>query len=96
MDAGRAHSFNRKMWRLGLRFFVVWQAFVLGFTAIAALDAVGAFGWGYSARDVWFGLLLSGAGFAVLAFCWFIQRTVWGINTFIFGPEPSDNDKPNR
>ena len=68
---------------------VLWSACFITLFGVAAIDRIGAFGWGYSG-DIWVFL-----GFAAFAPCfWLFATLILNINlAFIrhtYGDEPSD------
>lgn len=75
-DDGMGYETNRRTWRSARRFVLLWQVLMLGTALVAAVDVVAGLGWGFHARDVWGALLMSAAGFPLLAFLWFVARTV--------------------
>jgi hypothetical protein len=66
------HRMYRRNWRFGRRFLLLWSLLLFARLAVAVVDAMGNFGWGFTTKDIRDSLLLLAFGAGV----WLISKLI--------------------
>jgi hypothetical protein len=82
----------RRNWRFVRWFLLLWSLFFFGRFAVAVVDVIGGFDWGFARSDIWDSLLFLAFGAGMWLFTSLIHSFLLAYVRQTYGPEPAETD----
>ncbi len=85
------HRTYRRNWQFVRWFLVLWSLFFFAMFAVAVVDVIGRFAWGFARNDIWNSLLFLAGGGGLWLFTSLIHSFLRAYVRRTYGPEPEED-----